>query len=304
MQRISVAACSSSSFLLLLLLLASEVPMLNCVKEDCHLRPIIHLLKHPGCIPKPIPSFACTGKCSSYVQVCRSIFAFSCSSSPSSLFLHRKEEELCVPRLALQINQCMHWRHVPLCCKSNDILFPSIRLLLLLFYCHCPRSYLAAILFRPSFTGTMTNAIQSSLTFSLTFSMSSKLSLRLLSKVSGSKFWQVERSCMCCQEMGEREATIGIFCPKQTPRFRKVSSTLFIRPFNWVLNTLLLLLLSLLFSLQIVTRAPVECMCRPCTGIDEDSLQPQEILNLVNTGDDDVPAPWLHSYIYLARFRL
>ena len=45
------------------------VRLYTCAKDDCHLRPIIHLLKHPGCIPKPIPSFACVGKCSSYVQV-------------------------------------------------------------------------------------------------------------------------------------------------------------------------------------------------------------------------------------------
>ncbi|KAG8182264.1 hypothetical protein JTE90_004720 [Oedothorax gibbosus] len=101
--------------------------------EVCHLRPVIHVLQQPGCIPKPIPSFACQGSCSSYVQV------------------------------------------------------------------------------------------------------------------SGSKFWQVERSCMCCQEMGEREASIGIFCPKASPRFRKI-----------------------------VTRAPVECMCRPCTAVDEASVHPQE----------------------------
>ncbi|RWS22674.1 lysine-specific histone demethylase 1A-like protein, partial [Leptotrombidium deliense] len=38
-------------------------------KESCHLKPVIHVLKHPGCVPKPIPSFACQGSCSSYVQV-------------------------------------------------------------------------------------------------------------------------------------------------------------------------------------------------------------------------------------------
>lgn len=70
--RFTLAACSLS-----ILLLVHLMPMFNCVKEDCHLRPIIHLLKHPGCIPKPIPSFACTGKCSSYVQVClESSFSF------------------------------------------------------------------------------------------------------------------------------------------------------------------------------------------------------------------------------------
>ena len=38
-------------------------------KSNCHIRPIIHLLKYPGCVPKSIPSFACQGRCSSYVQV-------------------------------------------------------------------------------------------------------------------------------------------------------------------------------------------------------------------------------------------
>lgn len=38
-------------------------------KTNCHIRPIIHLLKYPGCVPKSIPSFACQGRCSSYVQV-------------------------------------------------------------------------------------------------------------------------------------------------------------------------------------------------------------------------------------------
>ena len=37
--------------------------------DECHLTPVIHVLQHPGCIPKPIPSFACTGVCTSYVQV-------------------------------------------------------------------------------------------------------------------------------------------------------------------------------------------------------------------------------------------
>ena len=43
--------------------------------------------------------------------------------------------------------------------------------------------------------------------------------------MSGSKIWQTERSCMCCQESGEREATVSLFCPKATgdqPKVRKV----------------------------------------------------------------------------------
>lgn len=35
----------------------------------------------------------------------------------------------------------------------------------------------------------------------------------------------MERSCMCCQESGEREAVVSLFCPKAKPgerKFRKV----------------------------------------------------------------------------------
>lgn len=36
----------------------------------------------------------------------------------------------------------------------------------------------------------------------------------------------MERSCMCCQESGEREAGVTLFCPKAKPgerRIRKVN---------------------------------------------------------------------------------
>ncbi|XP_050348881.1 bursicon [Nymphalis io] len=105
--------------------------------QECQMTPVIHVLQHPGCVPKPIPSYACIGKCTSYVQV------------------------------------------------------------------------------------------------------------------SGSKIWQMERSCNCCQESGEREASVVLFCPKaknEEKRFRKVS-----------------------------TKAPLECMCRPCGAIEESSIIPQEI---------------------------
>ena len=45
-------------------------------------------------------------------------------------------------------------------------------------------------------------------------------------QVSGSKIWQTERSCMCCQESGEREASVTLVCPKAAgdqPKVRKVS---------------------------------------------------------------------------------
>ena len=37
----------------------------------------------------------------------------------------------------------------------------------------------------------------------------------------------MERSCMCCQESGEREAAVSLFCPKAKPgerKFRKVGN--------------------------------------------------------------------------------
>ncbi|CAH1953973.1 unnamed protein product [Acanthoscelides obtectus] len=105
--------------------------------DECQVTPVIHVLQYPGCVPKPIPSFACIGKCASYIQV------------------------------------------------------------------------------------------------------------------SGSKIWQMERSCMCCQESGEREASVSLFCPKAKPGERKF--------------------------IKVTTKAPLECMCRPCTGVEESAVIPQEI---------------------------
>ncbi|XP_043227767.1 bursicon-like isoform X1 [Amphibalanus amphitrite] len=112
--------------------------------DECKLTPVVHVLQYPGCVPKPIPSYACVGHCTSYVQV------------------------------------------------------------------------------------------------------------------SGSKLWQTERSCMCCQESGQREASVSIFCPKakqSDQKFRKI-----------------------------VTRAPVECMCRPCTQAEESKAIPQEVAGFVSGG--------------------
>ena len=49
----------------------------------------------------------------------------------------------------------------------------------------------------------------------------------IFSQISGSKLWLQERSCMCCQESGEREAVVQLFCPKAKsgdPKIRSVSS--------------------------------------------------------------------------------
>nr|XP_012235330.1 PREDICTED: bursicon isoform X1 [Linepithema humile] len=85
--------------------------------DECQATRVIHFLEYPGCVPKPIPSYACRGRCSSYLQV------------------------------------------------------------------------------------------------------------------SGSKMWQMERSCMCCQESGEREASVSLFCPRAKPgekKFRKVRLLTFV----------------------------------------------------------------------------
>lgn len=77
-------------------------------------------------------------------------------------------------------------------------------------------------------------------------------------KVSGSKIWQMERSCMCCQESGEREASVSLFCPKAKPGERKF--------------------------IKVTTKAPLECMCRPCTGVEESAVIPQEIAGYADEG--------------------
>ncbi|XP_014666437.1 PREDICTED: bursicon-like [Priapulus caudatus] len=87
----------------------------------CRLRRVIHVLRHAGCLPKSIPSFACQGRCSSHVQL-------------------RLDADL-----------------------------------------------------------------------------------------------RLERSCMCCQEVGEREAHVRLKCAGDTVGYRRVK-----------------------------TYAPLECMCRPC----------------------------------------
>ncbi|XP_008468249.2 bursicon [Diaphorina citri] len=123
----------------LCVLIRSNSSVTAASSDDCQVTPVIHVLQYPGCVPKPIPSFACTGRCSSYLQV------------------------------------------------------------------------------------------------------------------SGSKIWTMERSCLCCQESGEREASVSLFCPKAKEgekKFRKV-----------------------------ITKAPLDCMCRPCTSIEESAVIPQEIVN-------------------------
>lgn len=113
-----------------------QVKSVSSASDECSLTPVIHVLQFPGCVPKPIPSFACIGRCGSYVQVIELLALISeGNGDKKSIFFF-------------------------------DIL-----------------------------------------------------------KVSGSKIWQMERSCNCCQESGEREASVSLFCPKAKSgerKFRKV----------------------------------------------------------------------------------
>lgn len=63
---------------------------------------------------------------------------------------------------------------------------------------------------------------------------------------------------MCCQESGEREASVSLFCPKAKPGERKFR--------------------------KVLTKAPLECMCRPCAGVEESSVIPQEIVGFSDEG--------------------
>jgi len=63
-------------------LLALLLVAVGCLADECSVTPVIHVLQYPGCVPKPIPSFACTGRCTSYLQVSNTFFP----SSPKRVF--------------------------------------------------------------------------------------------------------------------------------------------------------------------------------------------------------------------------
>uniref|UniRef100_T1GAR9 ERAP1-like C-terminal domain-containing protein n=1 Tax=Megaselia scalaris TaxID=36166 RepID=T1GAR9_MEGSC len=56
------------------------------VGDDCQVTPVIHVLQYPGCVPKPIPSFACVGRCASYLQRMLCNFSYMKTSTPEKLF--------------------------------------------------------------------------------------------------------------------------------------------------------------------------------------------------------------------------
>ena len=58
---------SSSTLAISLLFLAGNLDWIKA--DECHLTPVIHKLQYPGCQEKRIPSYACVGRCTSYVKV-------------------------------------------------------------------------------------------------------------------------------------------------------------------------------------------------------------------------------------------
>ena len=66
-SHVGVLFLSNRLFLRLAALLTFGLTL--TLADECHLTPVIHVLQYPGCTPKPIPSFACAGRCTSYVQV-------------------------------------------------------------------------------------------------------------------------------------------------------------------------------------------------------------------------------------------
>ena len=39
------------------------------------------------------------------------------------------------------------------------------------------------------------------------------------------------------------------------------------------------------YLLQMITRAPADCMCRPCTALEDDNVMPSEIAGYINADD-------------------
>lgn len=96
----------------------------------------------------------------------------------------------------------------------------------------------------------------------------------------------MERSCMCCQESGEREAAVSLFCPKAKPGERKFRKVKYIYTVEASQEITQFKAPSFLYSIQkqVSTKAPLECMCRPCSGVEETSIVPQEIAGYTDEG--------------------
>lgn len=43
-----------------------QIRSVTSATDECSSTPVIHILQYPVCVPKPITSFACIGKCGSY----------------------------------------------------------------------------------------------------------------------------------------------------------------------------------------------------------------------------------------------
>ena len=51
------------------------------------------------------------------------------------------------------------------------------------------------------------------------------------------------------------------------------------------ISSVFLLMMTMYAIFQLVTRAPAECMCRPCTAVDEASVMPSEIVGYADAAN-------------------
>lgn len=54
--------------------------------------------------------------------------------------------------------------------------------------------------------------------------------------------------------------------------------------FLYVMRKIIRILNLFFLSFQVSTKAPLECMCRPCSGVEESSIVPQEIAGYTDEG--------------------
>uniref|UniRef100_T1H9U3 DAN domain-containing protein n=1 Tax=Rhodnius prolixus TaxID=13249 RepID=T1H9U3_RHOPR len=144
--------------------------------DECQVTPVIHVLQYPGCVPKPIPSFACTGRCSSYIQP----FKFGIYSCILKLLLSVRLEDLADGEIVHVLSG--EWRARGQCCLV----------------------------------------------------------------LSESQAWR-----------------------KKVQKGMKVN---------------LCIKRNVCACLQVTTKAPLECMCRPCTSVEESAIIPQEIAAYADEG--------------------
>jgi hypothetical protein len=62
-----------------------------------------------------------------------------------------------------------------------------------------------------------------------------------------------------------------------------------------ILNIIIIIKYNKYFIVKVSTKAALDCMCRPCTGIEEYSIIPQEIADLADNGPLSSTAHFRHT---------